>query len=113
MIIRGGENIAPREIEETLYTHPKVQDVQVVGVPDVKFGEEVLACVRLKQDQTATEDEIRDFCRSRLARFKTPRYVKFVDEFPTTVTGKIQKFRIREQAIVDLGLQDAASIETA
>ncbi len=85
----------------------------LVGVPDRKFGEEVAAWVKLRAGATVTEDEIRDFCRTRLAHFKTPRYVKFVESFPTTVTGKIQKFKIREQAILDLGLQDVAAIETA
>ena len=113
LIIRGGENIAPREIEELLYQHPQVEDVQIVGVPDRKFGEVVVAWVKLRAGATVTEDEIRDFCRTRLAHFKTPRYVKFVESFPTTVTGKIQKFKIREQAILDLGLQDVAAIETA
>jgi fatty-acyl-CoA synthase len=113
MIIRGGENIAPREIEELLYRHPKVEQVSVVGVPDVKFGEEVLAWIKLKSGETATIDEIREFCRKHLAHFKAPRYVKFVDSFPCTVTGKIQKFRIRQQAIEELGLQQAAAIETA
>ena len=113
MIIRGGENIAPREIEELLYQHPAVQDVQVVGVPDRRFGEEVLACIKLRSGQTASTQEIQQFCHSRLAHFKTPRYVQFVESFPTTVTGKIQKYKIREQAIQDLGLEDAAGIETA
>lgn len=113
LIIRGGENIYPREIEERLYQHPSVEDVQVVGVPDRKYGEEVLACIRLRQGCTMTEDEVRQFCRAELAHFKTPKYVKFVDSFPTTVTGKIQKFVIREQAIRDLGLEDAARVETA
>ncbi|MBS0201579.1 MAG: AMP-binding protein [Planctomycetes bacterium] len=113
MIIRGGENIAPREIEELLYQHPKIEEVQVVGVPDRKYGEEVVAWIKLRAGESATDHEIRDYCRARIAHFKTPRYVKFVDSFPTTVTGKIQKFRIREQAIQDLGLQDAAAIETA
>lgn len=113
LIIRGGENIAPREIEELLYQHPHVEDVQVVGVPDRKFGEEVAAWIKLRTGTSATEDEIRSFCRAKLAHFKTPRYVKFVDSFPTTVTGKIQKFKIREQAIVELGLQDVAAIATA
>jgi fatty-acyl-CoA synthase len=113
MIIRGGENIYPREIEERLYQHPAVQDVQVVGVPDRKFGEEVLAWIKLRDGHTLTTEEVREFCRAALAHFKVPHYVKFVDSFPTTVTGKIQKFKIREQAIVDLGLEDAAKIETA
>lgn len=113
LIIRGGENIYPREVEERLYEHPAVEDVQVVGVPDRKFGEEALAWVKLRQGQTASEQELRDFCCAELAHFKAPRYWKFVDSFPTTVTGKIQKFKIREQAIEELGLQDVASVETA
>ncbi len=113
MIIRGGENIAPREIEELLYEHPKVEQATVVGVPDMKFGEEVLAWIKLKSGESATVDEMRDFCRKNLAHFKAPRYVKFVESFPCTVTGKIQKFRIREQAIEELGLQQAEAVETA
>ncbi|HEY3392738.1 MAG TPA: AMP-binding protein [Lacipirellulaceae bacterium] len=113
MIIRGGENIYPREIEERLYEHPAVMEVQVVGVPDRRLGEEVLAWVKLKSGCTATEDELRAFCRQSLAHFKAPRYWKFVESFPTTVTGKIQKFKIREQAIEELGLQEVAKIETA
>ena len=113
MICRGGENVAPREIEELLYQHPKVEQVAVVGVPDRKFGEEILAWIKLRAGETATVEDIRDFCRDRLAHFKTPRYVQFVDGFPMTVTGKVQKYRIREQAIRQLGLQDAAAVETA
>uniref|UniRef100_A0A7C4QXA2 AMP-binding protein n=1 Tax=Schlesneria paludicola TaxID=360056 RepID=A0A7C4QXA2_9PLAN len=113
LIIRGGENIYPREIEERLYEHPAVEDVQVVGVPDRKFGEEVLAWIKLREGHQLTAEEVRDFCRATLAHFKVPKYVKFVDAFPTTVTGKIQKFKIREQAIHDLGLEDVARIETA
>ncbi|MBI4578091.1 MAG: AMP-binding protein, partial [Planctomycetes bacterium] len=113
MIIRGGENIYPREIEEFLYTHPKVEEVQVVGVPDVKYGEQVLAWIKLRSGETATVEEIQEFCRRSLARFKTPHYVKFVDAFPMTVTGKIQKYRIREMAIHELGLDQASRIETA
>jgi fatty-acyl-CoA synthase len=113
MIIRGGENIYPREIEERLYEHPAVAEVQVVGVPDRRLGEEVLAWVKLKFGHNAKEEELREFCRQSLAHFKTPRYWKFVDCFPTTVTGKIQKYKIRQQAIEDLGLQDVAKIETA
>ena len=113
MIIRGGENIYPREIEEFLYTHPQIDDVQVVGVPDERFGEEVMAWVRLKPNADATEESIRDFCRGRIAHYKIPRYVKFTDEFPMTVTGKIQKFRMREMAVEELGLQAASRIETA
>lgn len=113
MICRGGENVAPREIEELLYQHPKVEQVAVVGVPDRKFGEEILAWIKLRAGETATAEEIRNFCRDHLAHFKTPRYVQFVDAFPMTVTGKVQKFRIREQAIEHLGLEDAAAMETA
>ncbi|MBI1314834.1 AMP-binding protein [bacterium] len=113
MIIRGGENISPREIEELLYQLPQIEDVQIVGVPDRKFGEEILACVKLRSGQTVSETEIRKFCHERLAHYKTPRYVKFVDQFPTTVTGKIQKFRLREQAIEELGLSEVASLVTA
>jgi len=113
MIIRGGENIYPREIEEFLYTHPKIADVQVVGVPDLKYGEEVMAWIKLQEGQAATVEEIRDFCRSRIAHYKIPRYVKFVDEFPMTVTGKIQKYKMRQAAIEDLGLQEAAQVATA
>ena len=113
MIIRGGENIYPREIEEFLYTHPKVRDVQVIGVPDQRYGEEVLACVILKDDETATEEEMIDFVRDGLSRFKSPRYIRFVDSFPMTASGKIQKYKMREWAIEELGLKDAAKIETA
>jgi fatty-acyl-CoA synthase len=113
LIIRGGENIYPREVEERLYEHPAVVEVQVIGIPDRRLGEEVLAWVKLKSGCCVTEDELRDFCRQTLAHFKAPRYWKFVDSFPTTVTGKIQKFKIRELAIEELGLQDIARIETA
>jgi fatty-acyl-CoA synthase len=113
MIIRGGENISPREIEELLYTHAKVESAQVVGVPSRKYGEEVLVCVKLRRDEEASEEEIRDFCLAHLAHFKAPRYVQFVDSFPTTVTGKVQKFKIREQAIAELGLEGDAAVETA
>jgi fatty-acyl-CoA synthase len=113
MIIRGGENVYPRELEEFFYTHPQIQDVQVIGVPDLKYGEEIMAWVKLKPGETATEDEIRDFCRGKIAHFKVPRYVKFVDAFPMTVTGKIQKFLMREQSIRELGLEKAAAVKTA
>ena len=113
MIIRGGENVYPREIEEFLYTHPQIDDVQVIGVPDQRFGEEVMAWVRLKPDADATEDSIRDFCRGRIAHYKVPRYVKLTDDFPMTVTGKVQKFLMREQSIEELGLQTAAGVQTA
>jgi fatty-acyl-CoA synthase len=113
MIIRGGENIYPRQIEEFLYTHPQVADVQVVGLPDAKFVEEVCAWVRLKPGAAVTQDEIKYFCRGKIAHYKIPRYVVFVDEFPTTVTGKVQKFKLRQMGIDRFGLQHAAGIETA
>jgi fatty-acyl-CoA synthase len=113
MIIRGGENVYPREIEEFLYTHPKVRDVQVIGVPDAKYGEEIMAYIQLQPGEQATTEEIREFCKGQIAHYKVPRYVKFVDSFPMTVTGKIQKFIMREEAIGELGLQNAASMKTA
>ena len=113
MIIRGGENVYPREIEEFLYTHPKIADVQVIGVPDERFVEEVMAWVMLKPGATADEEEIREFCKGKIAHYKIPRYVKMATEFPMTVTGKIQKYRMREVAIEELGLHKAAGIETA
>ncbi|HEY6344947.1 MAG TPA: AMP-binding protein [Bryobacteraceae bacterium] len=113
MIIRGGENIYPREIEEFLHQHPKIADVYVVGLPDMKLGEAVLAWIRLKSAVEMTEDEVREYCRGRIAHFKIPQYVRFVDSFPMTVTGKIRKFRIREIEIEERGLQAAASVRTA
>jgi fatty-acyl-CoA synthase len=113
MIIRGGENIYPREVEEFLYTHPKVADVQVLGLPDAKLGETVAAWIRLKPGETATEEEILQFCRGQIAHFKIPQYIRMVDAFPMTVTGKIQKYRIREIEIRERGLEGAAKIETA
>ena len=113
MIIRGGENIYPREIEEFLYTHPKVSEVQVIGVPDARYGEELCAWIRLREGQAATADELRDFCHGQISSYKIPRYVRFTTEFPTTVTGKIQKFRMREISIEELGLGAAARIATA
>ena len=113
MIIRGGENIYPREIEEYLYTHPDVADVQVIGVPSERYGEEVMAWVKLREGATVSEDDLVAFCRGRISTFKIPRYWKFVSEFPMTVTGKIQKFRMRDTAIAELGLQEAATIQTA
>ena len=113
MIIRGGENIYPREIEEFLYTHPDVEDVQAIGVPDQRYGEELMVWVKLRAGASVTEDDIRDHCRGRIAHFKVPRYVRFVQEFPMTVTGKVRKVEMREQSIVDLGLGDAAATETA
>jgi fatty-acyl-CoA synthase len=113
MIIRGGENIYPREIEEFLHGHPKIADVYVFGVPDAKLGERVGAWMRLRPGVTATEEEIRDHCRDKIAHFKVPEYIRFVDAFPMTVTGKVQKFLMREQEIERRGLQQAARVETA
>jgi fatty-acyl-CoA synthase len=104
MVIRGGENVYPREIEEFLYSHPKITDVQVIGVPDERYGEELCAWVCLKEGETSSEEEIREFCKGQIAHYKIPRYVKFVDGFPMTVTGKIQKFKMREQTISELSL---------
>jgi fatty-acyl-CoA synthase len=105
MVIRGGENVYPREIEEFLYSHPKIQDVQVIGVPDARYGEEICAWIKLKAGQTATAEEIRAFCKGQIAHYKIPRYIEFVPEFPMTITGKIQKFVMREQTIEKLGLK--------
>jgi fatty-acyl-CoA synthase len=113
MIIRGGENVYPREVEEYLYTHPAVSDVQVIGVPSEKYGEEVMAWIQLKPGCAADGRELESFCRDRIASYKIPRYWKFVDGFPMTVTGKIQKFRMRELAIAELGLAAAAAEKTA
>ena len=113
MVIRGGENVYPREIEEFLYTHPDIADVQVIGVPDERYGEELMAWVIPRAGATVSEDEIRDFCKGQIAHYKVPRYVKLVDSFPMTVTGKVQKFKMREAAIEELGLAEAAAIATA
>jgi fatty-acyl-CoA synthase len=113
MVLRGGENVFPREVEEFLYTIPGVADVQVIGVPDAKYGEELMAWVKLRAGATLTGEDIRRLCRGQIATYKIPRYYKFVDEFPMTVTGKVQKFRMREMAIRELGLEKAASIQTA
>ena len=113
MIIRGGENIYPREVEEFLYTHPDITDVQVIGVPDLKYGEEVMAWITVRAGAELTADDVREFCQGRIAHYKIPRYVQTTDEFPMTVTGKIQKFKLREQAVDLLDLQDAAGTRTA
>ncbi len=113
MIIRGGENIYPKEIEDFLYTHPKVQDVQVIGVPDKQYGEEIMACVILKEGEQMTEEELKDYVRTHMAKHKVPKYVDFVATFPMNAAGKILKYKMREQAVEKLRLQDAASIETA
>jgi fatty-acyl-CoA synthase len=113
MVIRGGENVYPREIEEFLYTYDGVADVQVIGVPDEKYGEELCAWIIARPGATLDEDAVRDYCRERLARFKVPRYVIFVDEFPMTITGKVQKFKMREASVERLGLHDAAAVRSA
>jgi fatty-acyl-CoA synthase len=113
MIIRGGDNIYPREVEEFLYTHPAVREVQVIGVPDAKYGEEVCAWIALREGQQVTADDLREFCRGQIATNKIPRYIRFTSEFPTTVTGKIQKFKMREISIAELGLGVADTVKTA
>ncbi len=113
MIIRGGENVYPREIEEFLYSHPAVEDIQVIGVPDAKYGEEICAWVKLRPGQQLTEQELREFCTGQIAHFKIPRYLRITTEFPMTVTGKVQKFKMRDTSITELGLESAASAETA
>ena len=113
MVLRGGENIYPREVEEFLYTKPEIADVQVIGVPDIKYGEELMAWVKLRPGASLTADELRAFCKGKIATYKIPRYWKFVDAFPMTVTGKVQKFKMREQAIAELGLEAAAKVKTA
>jgi fatty-acyl-CoA synthase len=107
MVIRGGENIYPREIEEFLYTHPDIEDVQAIGVPDEKYGEELMVWVKTKPGASLSDDDVRDFCRGKIAHYKVPRYVKFVEEFPMTVTGKVRKVEMREMATAELGLGEA------
>jgi fatty-acyl-CoA synthase len=114
MVIRGGENVYPREIEEFLYTHPDIVDAQVIGVPDEKYGEELMAWVRLREGaEPLTADALREFCTGKLAHYKIPRYVHIVDEFPMTVTGKVRKVEMRQQAVELLGLQNAAAQQHA
>jgi fatty-acyl-CoA synthase len=113
MVIRGGENIYPREIEEFLFTHPAIADVQVVGVPDTKYGEELCAWVRLRDGESLTIDQLREFCQGRIAHYKIPRYLILTESFPLTVTGKVQKFKMRQDSISELGLEAAASMPTA
>jgi fatty-acyl-CoA synthase len=114
MVIRGGENIYPREIEEFLYTHPDIVDAQVIGVPDARYGEELMAWVRLREGAPElTIEALREFCQGKLAHYKIPRYLKLVDTFPMTVTGKIRKVEMREVSIADLDLGDAAGVRTA
>jgi fatty-acyl-CoA synthase len=102
VVIRGGENIYPREVEEFLYTHPDIVDVQAIGVPDERYGEELMVWVKLRPGATLTDEDVRDYCRGRIAHYKVPRYVRFVDAFPMTVTGKVQKYLMREQAVAEL-----------
>jgi fatty-acyl-CoA synthase len=105
--------VYPREIEEFLYTHPAVADVQVIGVPDERYGEQLMAWVVLREGAEVSAEELQEFCRGQIAHYKVPAYVKFVDGFPMTVTGKVQKFKMREQAIAELGLEKAAAVATA
>jgi fatty-acyl-CoA synthase len=109
MVIRGGENVYPREIEEFLYRHPKIQDVQVFGVPDERYGEELCAWIKLRAGETLTVDEVREFCRDQIAHYKVPRHIRFVDEFPMTVTGKMQKFIMRDRMTAELGVKEAVT----
>ncbi len=113
VIIRGGENISPREIEEFLYTCPGISAVEVIGVPDRKYGEQVAAWIVLEEGSALTAEQVQKFCEGKIARFKIPRYVKFVEQFPLTISGKVQKFRMREIAAKELGLESEAGIETA
>jgi fatty-acyl-CoA synthase len=113
MVIRGGENVYPREVEEFLYGHPAISDVQVIGVPDTRYGEELCAWVRLKEGQSVSGDELREWCRGKIASFKIPRYWRFVDAFPMTVTGKVQKFKMRETSIAELDLESVSRVQTA
>ena len=113
MIIRGGENIYPKEIEEFIYTHSAVKDVQVIGVPDKKYGEEIMACIILKENETCTEEEMFQYIKSHMARHKVPKYIEFVDSFPMNAAGKIQKYKMREAAAIKYGLVGAAGIDTA
>ncbi len=113
MVIRGGENIYPREVEEFLYAHPAIEDVQVIGVPDLKYGEELCAWIRLRPGQELDADQIREYCQGKIAHYKIPRYVRFTTEFPMTVTGKVQKFKMRETSITELGLEVASEAQTA
>jgi fatty-acyl-CoA synthase len=112
-IIRGGENIAPREIEEFLIQHEAIADVQVIGVPDLRYGEEVMAWVKLREGFEVSPEELREYCKGQISTFKIPKYWKFTDGFPMTVSGKIRKVEMREISIVELGLEEAAKILTA
>jgi fatty-acyl-CoA synthase len=113
LVIRGGENVYPREVEEFLYSHPDIEDVQVIGVPDAKYGEELCAWVRLRAGSSLTEQQVKEYCTGKIAHYKVPRYVRFTPDFPMTVTGKVQKFKMRETSIGELGLHAASEITTA
>ncbi len=113
MVIRGGENIYPREVEEFLYAHPAIEDVQVIGVPDLKYGEELCAWIRLRPGQELDADQVREYCQGKIAHYKIPRYIRFTTDFPMTVTGKVQKFKMRETSITELGLEAASEAQTA
>ena len=113
MVIRGGENVYPREVEEFLYGHPEIEDIQVVGVPDARYGEELCAWVKLRPGSSVTEEQVREFCVGKIAHYKVPRYVRVTDGFPMTVTGKVQKFKMRETSVAELGLQAASQTRTA
>jgi fatty-acyl-CoA synthase len=114
LVIRGGENVYPREVEEFLYTHPDIADVQVIGVPDARYGEELMAWIVLRAGaEPLTAASVREFCEGRLAHYKIPRYVHVVDGFPMTVTGKVRKVEMREKAVGILGLEDAAAVKSA
>jgi fatty-acyl-CoA synthase len=113
LVIRGGENIYPREVEEFLYGHPQIEDVQVIGVPDEKYGEELCAWIRVRGDAVLTAQDIRAYCTGKIAHYKIPRYVRLTSEFPMTVTGKIQKYKMRDTSISELGLEAASGTATA
>jgi fatty-acyl-CoA synthase len=113
LVIRGGENIYPREVEEFLYTHPEIEDVQVIGVPDVNYGEELCAWIKLRPGAELTAEQVREFCAGKIAHYKIPRYVRVTPEFPMTVTGKVQKFKMRETSVAELGLAAASRTPTA
>jgi fatty-acyl-CoA synthase len=113
MVIRGGENVYPREVEEFLYTHPAVEDVQVIGVPDARYGEELCAWVKLRPGAELSLDDLREFCTGQIAHYKIPRYLRITDAFPMTVTGKVQKFVMRDVSVSELGLGDVSRTPTA
>jgi fatty-acyl-CoA synthase len=113
MVIRGGENVYPREVEEFLYAHAAIEDVQVIGVPDVRYGEELCAWVKLRPGQELTAEEIRSYCQGKIAHYKVPRYIRFTKDFPMTITGKVQKFKMRETSVTELGLEAASQTRTA